>query len=122
MIQYTIDGSELYHYPLEPEEREYLFHRWLELNLDIAAWMEAKALELWERGKKVAVSYLFEAARYEGDFRAVPVPWWDRYEHRHEYSYNNSDRALFARYLLSLYPGMPVETRRSMHDKEVVAA
>ena len=123
MVQLTIDGLNLYHYPLAPEEREHLFHKWLELNQDIAAWMEQKALELWERGKRVSVGYLFEAARYETPFRATPVPFWDRNEVRHEYSYNNNDRAIFARYLTELYPGMPIETRRSMHDKkqEVVA-
>ena len=125
MRQLTIDAALEYHWPLTPDERSCLFEMWAQLNADSVAWMEAKALDLAERGMRVSTKYLFEACRYETSFKRVPVPVWDRYGKRHEYNINNSDSSTFARWLLRRHPSLPIETRElksiSLPEWEVVA-
>ena len=111
MQQLTIDCVMQYHWPLTTDERAFLFETWVQLNADSVAWMERKALRLDARGMRVSTKYLFEACRYETTFKRVPVPIWDRYGKRHEYSINNSDSATFARWLLRRHPSMRIETR-----------
>lgn len=115
--QLTLDAVTQYHYPLTADERAFLFETWVQLNADSVAWMEQKALELDSRGVRVSTKYLFECVRYETDFKRTPVPFWDRYGKRHEYSVNNSDSATFARWLLRRYPSMRIETRE-LHSRE----
>lgn len=120
MQQLTIDGQTEYHWPLTPDERQELFDQWRALNPEAVSFMERQALRLQFMGKTVSTRYLFEVARYEGNFKSVPVPFFDHNGRKHTYALNNSDTALFARYLKKLHPDMNISMRRAAAD-EVVA-
>lgn len=106
-----------YPLPLRDQDRKALFSEWVSKNGEAVRWMESKAVALELRGEKVSSKYLFEAVRYETEIELVPVPFLDGQGVEHEYGANNSDTALFARWLLERHPGMNIETRRSPYDR-----
>lgn len=121
MTQPTLwDAYGIQHYPLplKVEDRRRLFEQWLELNPLLVEQMEGWALSMAARHNYVSVDFIFNMARFFGDYKPVSVPFEDDSGKPHDYKLNNNDRALFGRYLLRKYPSMPIGQRRSMFDGE----
>ena len=121
MVQPTLwDAWSIRHYPLplKIEDRRILFEEWMRRNQLLVEQMEGWALMLDARHGYVSVDYIFNKARFEGDYMPVAVPFEDDSGKPHEYRLNNNDRALFGRWLLGKYPHMSVKARRSMFDGE----
>ena len=101
-----------YSYPLTDEDRKDLFRQWREANPDLWEAIVRHANWLYKKGhKRISAKYLAEFARYELHYKTVGVPFVDRNGKRHVYGFNNSDTATMARYLLELYPWLPIEVR-----------
>lgn len=121
MTQPTLwDAYGIPHYPLplKIEDRRHLFDEWMRRNPLLVEQMEGWALMLDARHGYVSVDYIFNKARFEGDYAPVSVPFEDDAGKLHDYRLNNNDRALFGRYLLEKYPRMSVASRKSMFDGE----
>nr|WP_314785055.1 hypothetical protein [Olsenella uli] len=114
-------GPSTHEVPLSAEARLALFGEWQRANPDAMAAMEAYALQLDARGKRVAVQYLIEKLRYESGLVLHPVAFADSHGNEHCYGVNNSDRAIIGRWLLARHPGLHLETRRSAFDGRDVA-
>lgn len=103
--------------PLSAEDRERLFADWREANAGALEEMEDWALAFDMMGRRVSARYLIEKERHEGSCRLVPIPFADQYGKVHTYSINNSDGSLLSRWLLSKFPNMNIETRKSVFDR-----
>lgn len=112
------ERARVYPVPLKVADRRYLFREWCEENPRALRDIELTALAIDARGMRVSTKYLIEKQRYEGSVKLVGVPFTDDRGNGHVYGINNSDSSLLARWLLERHPGMRVETRRSMFDKE----
>jgi|GEM_PF-664732 len=110
-----------YPLPLRAQDRETLFAEWVSRNGEAVRWMESRAVALEGRGMRVSAKYLFEAVRYETGIRLASVPFLDGRGVEHAYGANNSDTALFARWLLGRHPGMRIERRGSSVDGRATA-
>lgn len=108
----------VYPVPLKAADRRALFNRWCELNPKALREIELTALAIDARGLRVSTKYLIEKQRYEGRAKLVGVPFFDNSGVEHAYCINNSDSSLLARWLLERNPGMRIELRKSMFDKE----
>lgn len=104
--------------PITAEERRELFGDWCALNPDALSEMELTALAIDRRGLRVSTKYLIEKQRYEGSFKLNGVPFRDQHGLEHCYCINNSDTACLARWLVERHPGMNIELRKSVLDKE----
>ena len=102
----------IYPVPLTPEDRADLFADWMEANPEAMAEIEAAAVAISWRGKRVSTRYLVERQRYEGKARLTPIPFRDVHGNVHSYGINNNDTPILARYLKEKYPDMDIELRR----------
>lgn len=112
------ERNRAYPLPLRAEDRRALFREWCRLNPHALGQMEAAAILIDARGMRVSTKYLIERQRYEGTAKLVGVPFVDSEGEEHCYAINNSDTSLLARWLLERHPGMRIEKRRSMFDRE----
>lgn len=112
------ERARAYPVPLRAEDRKELFREWCGMNPKALREIELTAIAIDARGLRVSTKYLIEKQRYEGSCPLVGVPFIDGNGTEHVYKINNSDSALMARWLLDRHPGMRVELRKSMFDKE----
>lgn len=106
-----------YPLPLKVEYRRELFAEWCRLNPDALRQIELTAVAIDARGLRVSTKYLVEKQRYEGTAKLVGVPFVDDSGNEHEYSINNSDTPILARWLLERHPRMNIQLRESILDK-----
>lgn len=109
-----------YEWPLQTEDRLFLFRQWLDRNKDAVDEIEQAAIAIDAMGRRVSTKYLIERQRYEGHAVLHGVPFHDAAGRAHAYGINNSDTSLLARWLLERHPKMRIETRASMFDEEAV--
>lgn len=111
---------DFYAWPLQTEDRLFLFHQWIDRNSDAVEEMEQAAIAIDAMGRRVSTKYLIERQRYEGHAVLHGVPFHDAAGRTHAYGINNSDTSLLARWLLERHPKMRIETRQCMFDGEGV--
>ncbi|MDY4651199.1 MAG: hypothetical protein SO366_02985 [Atopobiaceae bacterium] len=111
---------DFYAWPLQTEDRLFLFRQWIDRNSDAVEEMEQAAIAIDAMGRRVSTKYLIERQRYEGHAVLRGVPFHDAAGRAHAYGINNSDTSLLARWLLERHPKMRIETRASMFDEEAV--